>query len=215
MPKKAQLKPRKIPVQERSRITVEAIYQAATQVFSKEGYEGTTTDLIAERAGISVGTLYQYFPGKDAILSGLFEQHIHGIRIAAENILDEVRQRGCIAPEMTQGIIRMLLEYNLHDHAQHMHFIGNVGWPEDLVRQQMELSRFLKKTIGEALEASIDVRVKDPKTAAHIVWSSALLIIHDYILNWTDDISSEALITELSNMLNRYVFLESKEENSK
>ena len=45
-----------------------AIYQAATQIFSKEGYDGTTTDLIAERAGVSIGTLYQYFSSKDAIL---------------------------------------------------------------------------------------------------------------------------------------------------
>jgi AcrR family transcriptional regulator len=214
MPKKAQLKPRKIPAQERSRSTVMAIYQAATQIFSKEGYEGTTTDLIAERAGVSIGTLYQYFPSKDAILLGLFEQHIHESKVVAENFLDEVRRRGCIAPDMTPRIIRMILEYNLHDHAQHMRLIGNVGWPEDIVRLQMDLSRFLRKMIEEIFETSTDVHLKDPKTAAHIVWSSARLIIHDYLLYWTEDISSEALITELANMLNQYIFSKSKQENT-
>ena len=213
MSKKTQFKPRKIPAQERSRITVKTIYQAAAQVFSKKGYEGTTTDLIAERAGVSIGTLYQYFPSKDAILLGLFEQHLNETKVAAENFLDEVRRRGCIAPDMTPRIISMLLEHNLNDRAQHVHFIRNVGWPEDIVRQQIELRRFLKKIIEETFEASTNVRVNDPKTAAHIVLSSANLIIHDYLLNGTDDISSEALINELANMLNRYIFSDSKQDN--
>lgn len=213
MPKKAQLKPRKIPAQERSRSTVMAIYQAATQVFSKEGYEGTTTDLIAERAGVSVGTLYQYFPSKDAILIGLFEKHILETKIIAESFLEEVRQRGCISPDMTPRIIHMILDHNLHDHGQHMLFIGNIGWPEDIVRQQMELGRFLKKIIAEVFKTSANVHVDDPKTAAHIVWSSIRLVIHDYLLYWTDDISYEALITGLAGMLNRYIFLDSKQVN--
>lgn len=213
MPKKEQLKPRKIPAQERSRSTVMAIYQAATQVFSKEGYEGTTTDLIAERAGVSVGTLYQYFPSKDAILIGLFEQHIHETKIIAESFLEEVRRRGCLSPDMTPRIIRMMLDHNLHDHGQHMLFIGKIGWPEDIVRQQMELGRFLKKIIEEIFKTSADVHVEDPKAAAHIVWSSARLVIHDYLLYWTDDISHEALITGLASMLNRYIFLDSKQAN--
>jgi AcrR family transcriptional regulator len=214
MPKKVQLKPRKIPVQDHSRFTVTAIYQAATQILTKEGYEGTTTDLIAERAGVSIGTLYQYFPSKDAILLGLFEQHIKESMDMTQHILEEIHQRGRISPDMTPKIIRMFLEHNIHDHAKHMLFIANVGWPEEIVRQQMELSRTLKKMLEEILEASSDLHVKDPKTAAHIIWASARLIIHDYLLYWTDDISSEALITELAEMLNRYIFTDSNVQNS-
>ena len=70
-----QLEPRKQPVQERSRQTVDVILEAAAQVFDQRGYDDTTTDRIAARAGVSVGSLYQYFPGKDAILVALVEQH--------------------------------------------------------------------------------------------------------------------------------------------
>ena len=64
------------PRQERSRATVEAILEAAAQVFERHGYAAGTTNRIAERAGVSIGSLYQYFPNKDAILVALVEQHV-------------------------------------------------------------------------------------------------------------------------------------------
>lgn len=72
-------RPRKEPRQERSRATVDAILTAAAEVFERSGYDRTTTDAIAERAGVSVGTLYQYFPTKDALLRKLVERHIAAI----------------------------------------------------------------------------------------------------------------------------------------
>ena len=59
--------PRKRPRQDRSEATVEAILEAAAREFAAEGYEAATTNKIAEAAGTSVGSLYQYFPSKDAI----------------------------------------------------------------------------------------------------------------------------------------------------
>lgn len=70
------LSPRKKPSQARSRATVEAIVTAAARVLVERGYAGLTTVAVAERAGVSVGSLYQYFPGKDALLAALFERHM-------------------------------------------------------------------------------------------------------------------------------------------
>jgi AcrR family transcriptional regulator len=55
---------------------VQAVLQAAAQVFERHGYAAGTTNRIAERAGVSIGTLYQYFPNKDAILVALVHQHL-------------------------------------------------------------------------------------------------------------------------------------------
>jgi len=63
------LKPRKKPTQQRSQLTWDIIIEAAAQVFSRYGYEKTSTNLIAERAGLSVGTIYEYFPNKDVLLT--------------------------------------------------------------------------------------------------------------------------------------------------
>lgn len=68
--------PRKSPRQERSRITVERILDAAARIFQEQGYLGTTTNEIADEAEVSVGSLYQYFPNKDALLVALTRRHI-------------------------------------------------------------------------------------------------------------------------------------------
>jgi len=63
--------PRKEPRQRRSQVTFDAILEAAAQVLQQQGYVGTTTNAIAERAGVSIGSVYEYFPGKDAIFAAL------------------------------------------------------------------------------------------------------------------------------------------------
>jgi AcrR family transcriptional regulator len=70
------LEARKTPVQARSEATVEAIYEAAIQVLLREGPERLTTTRVAERAGVSVGTLYQYYPNKKALLHAVLELHL-------------------------------------------------------------------------------------------------------------------------------------------
>ena len=55
---------------------VDRILEAAARIFAEQGYHGTTTNHVAEAAEVSVGTVYQYFPNKDALLVGLAEQHV-------------------------------------------------------------------------------------------------------------------------------------------
>ena len=67
---------RKRPRQQRACATWHAILDAAAQLFSEHGYAATSTNKVAERAGVSIGSLYQYFPNKDALLLALAERHI-------------------------------------------------------------------------------------------------------------------------------------------
>jgi len=68
--------PRKKPKQARSKATVDAIVEATGQVFERRGMRKTTTTKIAERAGVSVGSLYQYFPDKQALIAAFFEKRL-------------------------------------------------------------------------------------------------------------------------------------------
>lgn len=70
------LEPRKTPQQSRSVATVQAIYDATIQVLLKIGVDRLTTVHVARRAGVSVGTLYQYFPNKQALLFAVLERHL-------------------------------------------------------------------------------------------------------------------------------------------
>jgi AcrR family transcriptional regulator len=75
MPNKHLTTPRKLPKQSRSKVTVEAILEATTHILVEEGYDKANTNRIAERAGISIGSLYQYFPNKESLMTALMEQH--------------------------------------------------------------------------------------------------------------------------------------------
>ena len=87
------LSPRKSPRQERSRRTVARILDAATHVFHERGYSAATTNDIAVEAGVSVGSLYQYFPNKDALLVALMEQHIESATAGLAELLGQLRYR--------------------------------------------------------------------------------------------------------------------------
>jgi len=73
-PKLPTLKPRKAPRQPRSEQTVAALLEAAAQVLEQHGLEGFNTNAIAQRAGVGIGSLYQYFPGKDALTLALMRR---------------------------------------------------------------------------------------------------------------------------------------------
>jgi len=66
---------RKSAKQERSRFTIEAILEATARIVGQVGLDRATTNRIAELAGVSIGSLYQYFPGKEAILGELIDRH--------------------------------------------------------------------------------------------------------------------------------------------
>lgn len=85
----SELSPRKEARQSRSRETVRAIVEAATHILNTKGASGFTTNHIAKKAGVSIGSLYQYFPNKDSISSKIFETFVEEqgkrvVRILAE-----------------------------------------------------------------------------------------------------------------------------------
>lgn len=76
--------PRKHPAQDRSRQTVSAILEATFRVLDDAGADGLTTTRVAEVAGVSVGTLYQYFPNRDALINALLADHLDAAIVAVE-----------------------------------------------------------------------------------------------------------------------------------
>lgn len=87
-------KARKSPVRTRSGATVEAIYEATIQVLLDEGPIRLTTTRVTERAGISVGALYQYFPNKQALLVAILERHFDALVRSVNEVADRVERLG-------------------------------------------------------------------------------------------------------------------------
>src|SRR2546430_16154018 len=82
--------PRKMPTQARSRARVANILKAAGALLGELGYDGLSTNLVAERADVPVGSIYQFFEGKDDIVAALVEQFQDRIRRLASERLDAV-----------------------------------------------------------------------------------------------------------------------------
>src|ERR1700710_2415550 len=78
---------RKTPSQTRALRTVDTLFEAATRILASEGEAGFTTNRIAERAGFSIGTLYQYFPSKEAIVVALPRHHQAGVMLELDVML--------------------------------------------------------------------------------------------------------------------------------
>ena len=105
--------PRKTPLQSRSEATVEAILQATLQVLVTVGKEKLTTTLVAHRAGVSVGTLYQYFPNKSALLQATLRRHMDHVLRAVEAV-SKTKQNLSIF-DQTTALIDAYLEAKLND----------------------------------------------------------------------------------------------------
>src|SRR5436190_2608156 len=88
------MEPRKLPRQRRSKATVQAILDACAEGLQRGGYHGLTTHAIALRAGASVGTLYQYFPNRDAVAGALVARAMERLLETMRGALAECVQRG-------------------------------------------------------------------------------------------------------------------------
>jgi AcrR family transcriptional regulator len=86
------LQPRKTPVQTRATVTVGAISEATIQVLLSDGDRLTTTR-VAERAGVSVGTLYQYYPNRESLLAAVLADHLDRVAAAVETACDTARHQ--------------------------------------------------------------------------------------------------------------------------
>lgn|SRR5580700_4384406 len=100
--------PRKTPIQARSTVTVDAISEAAIQVLLSHGAERFTTTRVAERAGVSVGTLYQYYPNKQSLLFAVLENHLDNVMARTEAACE----RACHKPlgEMIREMVEAFVD---------------------------------------------------------------------------------------------------------
>ena len=118
------LEPRKTPVQARSAASVDAILEATIQVLLDVGKERLTTTRVALRAGVSVGTLYQYFPNKSALLQAVLTSHLNEVTEAVEAVCRDQKGKPLttdpwLITSVLQGamfgISRRILESNSSD----------------------------------------------------------------------------------------------------
>lgn len=160
------LEPRKSPVQARSIASVEAILKATIQVLLKAGKERLTTTLVAARAGVSVGTLYQYFPNKSALLRAALQRHMNEIGSAVERSCRE--QEGSSLEKMATALVTSFLEAKMRD-AKASVALYSVGADVDGVKIAQEMGAKINRSIIAMLATAKTDLARDPQVVASIL----------------------------------------------
>jgi AcrR family transcriptional regulator len=150
-------KPRKMPIQRRSTVTVEAIAEATIQVLLTVGSDRLTTTRVAERAGVSVGTLYQYYPNKQALLFAVLEVHMSKVAAVVEAAC--CAQRGAPIKILVTKVAEAFVDAKLEraDVSTALYSAGSRPEGIELVRRTSKrLHRVLATALAEAAGKTAD-----------------------------------------------------------
>ena len=160
------LEPRKSPVQARSAASVEAILEATIQVLLSEGKARLTTTRVALRAGVSVGTLYQYFPNKSALLKAALKRHLVEVAEAVERVCRE--QRGNTLEQMATALVTAFLEAKMRD-AKTSVALYSVSSDVDGAKIVQQMGIESNKAIAGMLATTCEPLGKDPQLVASML----------------------------------------------
>lgn len=192
---------RRGPRQDRSRATVDAILRATAHILAKEGYERASTNRIASRAGVSIGSLYQYFPNKEALARALIDQ----LRAQIEAVLTPDL---ALLAEPLPVVARALVEGMLKAHAV------NPPLHTELVRVSDLLGVSLADALhqrGVALVKGLlglhagQVRKLDPELAPFIIVCTVDSVVRQATRTHREYLSRPQLADEVTAMILRYV----------
>ncbi|MGC7096008.1 TetR/AcrR family transcriptional regulator [Amycolatopsis lurida] len=196
------LHPRKQPRQVRAELTRQRILIAAAHVFGEHGYAAGTTNRIAERARVSIGSLYQYYPNKDAILLELVTRHLDAGREAVER-----HQHGELPgsiEEIFRVFVRTVIDNHLDDPQLLRVMLEQAPRSAELLEKIGAYERERVAFVHDLLARHPEVRVADKETAARLVVSTVELVVHQLIAA-PSSIDTTRLENELVAMFTRYL----------
>jgi AcrR family transcriptional regulator len=199
-------KPRKHAIQERSRATVDALVEATARILVREGFDRASTNRIAEVAGVSIGSLYQYFPGKEALVAAVIDRH-------HEDVMQHVR--GAMAEVASQPIevgVRRLVTAAIEAHRidPRLHRVLAEQIPRTGRLEHVEV--FNREAFGlfqRYLEAHADeIRDVDVGLAAFVCGASIEALSHTAVLHRPGMLSEDAvesLVEEATRLVVGYL----------
>ncbi len=208
MNRKTSLEMRKRPKQTRSIETVNVILEASAQVFSNHGYEGTTTDMIAEKAGISIGSFYQYYPNKDAVLISLLERHLERVKKLMALIQEELENEEQALEITLKKCIGALVRHHLQDADLDKILSEQVQYPDPIVSTISGIHESMVIGITHYLESHPAIKKQHPALSAGLIMRAIDTLTHHYVSDDLRTYSQEAFIRELSDMIYAYLILE-------
>ena len=195
--------PRKRPQQARSRITVGAMLEAAYQVMEADGYDGLTTTRLAKRAGVSVGTVYQYFPDKDAVVGALIEAYLQKEERALLSAVEAAR--GLPFAEAAPRLVRAFADVQAE--APERTALLLAGAPPS--RWLPEIDALARRSVGVVAalfrERHAEIPLPDPDLAAFVVVHALDGVFRKAVAERPDAVASGAVSEEAERLVWSYL----------
>ena len=188
------LEPRKTPVQARSAASVEAILKATIQVLTSVGKERLTTTRVALRAGVSIGTLYQYFPNKSALLQAALNRHLNEVAEAVERVCQE--QKASTPQHMATALINTFLDAKMKD-AKASAALYSVSSDVDGAKIVQQMGVRTNKAIVEMLSTAREPITKDPQLVASMLQGAMVGVSRRLLESGSPEKQFDALRQEL------------------
>ncbi len=193
--------PRKQPKQERSQVTVEAILSATAHILTENGYNQLTTNRVAERAGVSIGSLYQYFPNKEALIFALAEQHANEMVQLAKQHLEGLSDR--TIPEVLRQIIKAALA--AHAVNPKLHRVLHEQIPHSEVMKRLDQAKIENLLQSFLAQHSDQLRPKNLELAVFMVERTIRALIYGAMIDHPELLKTGELEQELTLMLSAYL----------
>jgi AcrR family transcriptional regulator len=191
--------PRKAPSQGRAEATVESILAAAAQILTGEGWEAVNTNRVAAEAGVSIGSLYQYFPGRDAILAELGRRHAFQVVEVTRDALERTKNQP-LAGAIREAI-RAAIRLHEVDPALHRAIedetprLGPLDWREAV---NAEIHRIVCDMLTRRRD---EHGIEDVEFAAFLAATIAESVVHTAMVSRPNELRNGRVEAELARVL--------------
>jgi len=196
--------PRKKAIQPRAQATVDAILTATARLLVREGYDRASTNRIAEAAGVSIGSLYQYFPSKEALVAALLARHVEEmseiLHIAAAAVVDAPLR---VAVE---HVVRAMLAAHAIDPQLHKVLVeqvprvGRLERIHEIETRALALAALFLEKHRDEVRADLDHEL-----APFVVVATVEALTHAAVLYRPDTLADERMLREVCSVVLRYV----------
>lgn len=194
--------PRKKPRQTRAQVTVDAILDATAHILMRDGYEGLSTNRVAERAGVSIGSLYQYFPGKESLVAELLERYSVQIHDMIVSMLGTL----AAAPpeEVTRALVTSMVDLKLKSPKLAKVLREQIPRVGRMKRYEDELESIVGFVALYFESHSPRMRPQNRELAAFVAVNMVDQLTHALVTQRTN-VSREAAIDEITDVALRYL----------
>lgn len=198
--------PRKSASQERSRLTVNAILEATARILIREGYDRASTNRIATAAGVSIGSLYQYFPSKEALVAAVSERHSHEVLELMRNALVKVAARPIeVAAREFVSVAIDAHRVNPKLHRVLAEQVPRIGRLENVDAINQDVYALIRGYLDAHRD---EINVADLDVAAFICVTAVEALTHAAVLRRPDvltDEKAERFVDEVTELVIRYL----------